>query len=190
MTKPGVQKPHCEAWVSTIACWTGCRPSPSARSSTVNNALPPSWATNRMQASTARYRRRPSTASPITTVQAPQSPSAQPSLLPVRRSRRRRYSSTVMVWGTSGPTVTTWPRDTNLTGSDMLPPVPVPPRPGGAGSGHQIAAAEGPPGHAPLEQGRYRIHQHAHNRHDDQPGKDQRHIVARGGRKHQVADTL
>ena len=24
MTKPGVQKPHCEPWHSTIACWTGC----------------------------------------------------------------------------------------------------------------------------------------------------------------------
>ena len=25
MTKPGVQKPHCEPWQSTIACCTGCR---------------------------------------------------------------------------------------------------------------------------------------------------------------------
>ena len=24
MTKPGVQKPHCEPWQSTIACCTGC----------------------------------------------------------------------------------------------------------------------------------------------------------------------
>jgi hypothetical protein len=24
MTKPGVQKPHCEPWKSTIACCTGC----------------------------------------------------------------------------------------------------------------------------------------------------------------------
>src|SRR5262249_983554 len=39
--------------------------------------------------------------SPSTTVQAPQSPSAQPSLVPQRRSTRRRYSSTVIVGSTA-----------------------------------------------------------------------------------------
>ena len=57
-----------------------------------------------MQALTVR-RRRPRTArrvagrgsSPITTVQAPQSPSLQPSLVPVQRASSRSQSSTVRV---------------------------------------------------------------------------------------------
>ena len=54
ITKPGVQKPHCEAWHSTIACCTGCgAPSWSFRSSTVSSWAPSSWPTNRMQALTA-----------------------------------------------------------------------------------------------------------------------------------------
>src|ERR1700749_2047992 len=45
----------------------------------------------------------PSAASvPSTTVQAPQSPSAQPSFVPVRPRTSRRYSSTVMVHGRAG----------------------------------------------------------------------------------------
>src|SRR5437764_169184 len=39
--------------------------------------------------------------SPSTTVHAPQSPSAHPSLVPVRPARLRRYSSTVVAGGTS-----------------------------------------------------------------------------------------
>ena len=40
MTKPGVQKPHCEPWVATIACCTGCSPpSRTWRSSTVDHLL-------------------------------------------------------------------------------------------------------------------------------------------------------
>src|ERR1700722_20577971 len=54
-----------------------------------------------MQEFTARYStRRPSAlGSPNTPVQAPQSPSAQPSFVPVRCATSRRYSSTVMVRG-------------------------------------------------------------------------------------------
>src|ERR1700743_1782756 len=56
---------------------------------------------NRMHELTARYSTRPSApGSPNTTVQAPQSPSAQPSLVPVRRISSRKYSSTVVVHGT------------------------------------------------------------------------------------------
>ena len=55
MTKPGVQKPHCEPWQSTIACCTGCSaPSGPFRSSTVSSWQPSSVATNWMQALTAR----------------------------------------------------------------------------------------------------------------------------------------
>src|SRR5271155_3072726 len=42
---------------------------------------------------------RPRQSSPITTVQAPQSPSAQPSFVPHRAATLRKYSSTVMVAG-------------------------------------------------------------------------------------------
>ena len=53
MTKPGVQKPHCEAWVSTIACCTGCSvPSGPASDSTVTTWQPSSEPTKRMQALT------------------------------------------------------------------------------------------------------------------------------------------
>ena len=38
ITKPGVQKPHCEPWQSTIACWTGCRPPQRAGCSTAKLA--------------------------------------------------------------------------------------------------------------------------------------------------------
>ena len=53
-TKPGVQKPHCEPWQSTIACCTGCsEPSGWRRSSTVKSALPSSVGRNWMHALTA-----------------------------------------------------------------------------------------------------------------------------------------
>src|SRR5579864_9463524 len=58
---------------------------------------------------------RPSAAnSPRTTVHAPQSPSAQPSLVPVRPATFLRYSSTVVVAG-KPETPTTSPSRTNLT---------------------------------------------------------------------------
>ena len=47
--------------------------------------------------------------SPITTVQAPQSPSLQPSLVPVQRASSRSQSSTVRV-GAASLTSTSWPR--------------------------------------------------------------------------------
>ena len=47
--------------------------------------------------------------SPITTVQAPQSPSLQPSLVPVQRASSRSHSSTVRV-GAASLTATTAPR--------------------------------------------------------------------------------
>ena len=55
ITKPGVQKPHCEPWQSTMACCTAWRsPSGLRRSSTVSSWQPSSVATNWMQALTAR----------------------------------------------------------------------------------------------------------------------------------------
>ena len=65
ITKPGVQKPHCEPWQSTIACCTGCSAPGrlarhgSCRSSTVNRALPSSVGRNWMQALTVRRLRPP-----------------------------------------------------------------------------------------------------------------------------------
>ena len=97
ITKPGVQNPHCEAWHSTIACCTGCSvPSAACRLSTVNSALPSSVGSGRMHALTARQesasssRRAGCVAEATTTVHAPQSPSAQPSLVPVRPRCSRR----------------------------------------------------------------------------------------------------
>src|SRR5204863_3622049 len=47
ITKPGVQKPHCEPWQSTSACWTGCSaPLSPRRLSTVISSLPSSVGTN------------------------------------------------------------------------------------------------------------------------------------------------
>src|SRR5580658_10731687 len=65
---------------------------------------------SRMQELIARNSTRVPSAdsSPSATVQAPQSPSAQPSLVPVRWATSRRYSSTVIVHGCS-PVLTTWP---------------------------------------------------------------------------------
>ncbi|MCY1551237.1 hypothetical protein D9M68_875540 [compost metagenome] len=40
MTKPGVQKPHCEPWQSTMACCTLCNWPWCLRSSTLINCLP------------------------------------------------------------------------------------------------------------------------------------------------------
>ena len=51
-----------------------------------------------MQLLTARYCKRPSTASATTTVQAPQSPAAQPSLVAVRRRSSRSRSKQGAVW--------------------------------------------------------------------------------------------
>src|SRR6266851_6426844 len=46
-----------------------------------------------------RFWHGPAESSPTTTVQAPQSPSAQPSFVPRRHATSRRYSSTVIVAG-------------------------------------------------------------------------------------------
>src|SRR5580693_10228164 len=83
-----------------MACCTGCRlPSDPNRLSTVTSSCPSIVGRKRMQEFMARYSTcRPSAlGSPNTTVQAPQSPSAQPSFVPVRWITSRRYSSTVMV---------------------------------------------------------------------------------------------
>src|SRR5207302_4103857 len=104
ITKPGVQKPHCDPWQSTSARCTGCSvPSGACRLSTVTSSLPSRVGRKRMQELIARYLicRASGDSSPSTTVHAPQSPSAHPSLVPVRPARLRRYSSTVVAGGTS-----------------------------------------------------------------------------------------
>jgi hypothetical protein len=89
MTKPGVQKPHCELPFSAIARCRAVGPAFFDRLSTVITARPSTIGRNWMQELTARQAisSPPSlpSSSPTSTVQAPQSPSAQPSLAPVRR---------------------------------------------------------------------------------------------------------
>src|SRR6185312_2417595 len=86
-----------------MALCTGCRlPSAPIKLSTVTSSCPSMVGRKRMHELIARYSTRLPSAlsSPNTTVQAPQSPSAQPSLVPVRWSTSRRYSSTVVVHAT------------------------------------------------------------------------------------------
>jgi hypothetical protein len=126
IAKPGVQKPHCEAWHSTRACCTGWGEPPPmrCRSSTVSSALPSSVGRNWMQALTVRSDSSPtlvavadgvpiwracSASSATITVQAPQSPSLQPSLVPVQRASSRSQLSTVRV-GATPSTSTISPR--------------------------------------------------------------------------------
>src|SRR5262249_7799344 len=100
MTKPGVQKPHWVASASTSACCTGwSAPSGPARPSTVRTAQLSICGSIIRQEFTAWNCNDPSTRRPRTMVQAPQSPSAQPSLVPVRCTRVRSQSSTVMLGG-------------------------------------------------------------------------------------------
>lgn len=98
ITKPGAQKPHCEPWQSTTACCTECNePSACLRSSTVNSALPSSVDMNWMHALTVPSLSRSFCNSPITTVHAPQSPSAHPSLVPVQCKSSRTCCRIVWV---------------------------------------------------------------------------------------------
>src|ERR1044071_4368798 len=85
--KPGVQKPHCRAACSRNFCCTGCSLSPSAMPSTVVTVRP--------SASTPSIRQEQTSLPSTMTLQAPQSPEPQPSLLPVRPSSSRRQSSMV-----------------------------------------------------------------------------------------------
>ena len=84
---PGVQKPHCSAACSRNFCCTGCSLSPSAMPSTVVIFLP--------SASTPSIRHEHTSLPSRMTLQAPQSPEPQPSLLPVRPSSSRSTSSRV-----------------------------------------------------------------------------------------------
>src|SRR4051794_8685955 len=97
MRKPGVQNPHCRAWHSRKASWTGCstwppRPSSRARPSTVSTAAPSTWTASTRQERTGA----PST----TTVQAPQTPCSQPTCVPVRRRSWRSASDSNRRTGT------------------------------------------------------------------------------------------
>jgi hypothetical protein len=87
------------ASVSTIACCAGWSvPSGPARPSTEHGAAVDLRHIIR-QGFTAWNCSDPPAGRPSTMVQAPQSPSAQPSLVPVRRARVRSQSSTVMLGG-------------------------------------------------------------------------------------------
>src|SRR5262249_25196799 len=78
---PGVQKPHCTAPYSAKAFCTGCSCSPWASPSMVVTSRP--WA------SSAKIRQASTVLPSSSTVQAPPSPSLQPSLVPVRCSSSR-----------------------------------------------------------------------------------------------------
>src|SRR5262249_19077006 len=84
---PGVQKPHCSAACSRNFCCTGCNLSPSAIPSIVVILRP--------SASGPSIKHEQTMLPSQMTVQAPQSPELQPSLLPVRLSSSRSTSSMV-----------------------------------------------------------------------------------------------
>src|SRR5262245_43442463 len=79
--------PHCKAAISTNFFCNGCSLSPSAMPSMVSISAPSASGASTRQLHT----RRPS----MVTLQAPQSPEPQPSLLPVSPSVSRRASSRV-----------------------------------------------------------------------------------------------
>src|SRR5882724_894786 len=81
MTMPGVQKPHCSAWLLRNASCIGCSVSPVATPSIVSTEWPSAWTASRVQALTA---------SPSTwTTQAPHWLVSQPTWVPVRPSCSR-----------------------------------------------------------------------------------------------------
>ena len=85
ITKPTVQNPHCVPLSSIIACWTGVRPrSAGLMPSTVTMCLPAALASGIRHEVIVRYLTSSPTSSPTRTVQAPQSPSRQPILVPFR----------------------------------------------------------------------------------------------------------
>ena len=86
---PGVQMPHWAApWARKDFCRPPSVPSAPARPSTVSTVRPPTWPIATRQAQTCRPSSR--------TVQAPQSPASQPTLVPVRpRSSRSAAASRV-----------------------------------------------------------------------------------------------
>ncbi|MCI1727853.1 MAG: hypothetical protein LKM32_00175 [Chiayiivirga sp.] len=80
--------------MSIIACCTGCRIAPRASPSTVRTSRPTIAPIGSRQAFIANQRIPPlPSGSATATVQAPQSPSPQPSLVPVRRCRLSQRNS-------------------------------------------------------------------------------------------------
>src|SRR5688572_6420181 len=84
---PGVQMPHCEPLSSRNVRCKGCSSLPLAMPSMVSTSAP--------SASTASTRHEQTMTPSIMTVQAPQSPVPQPSLVPVSVSVSRSTSSSV-----------------------------------------------------------------------------------------------
>src|SRR5208282_2272180 len=89
---PGPQNPHCRAPLSSIVFWSGCSWSFVARPSIVSTWHPSAWPASIKQAFTVC----PSTM----TVQAPQSPTSQPSLAPGSWKLSRNNLSRVVSGGT------------------------------------------------------------------------------------------
>src|SRR5688572_19970699 len=86
--------------------WTGCRRPPVAMPSTVTTSRPATMGRSVMQLLIDRYVVRPAASlSTSATLHAPQSPSSQPHLLPVRPVARNQRNS-VVVAGT--PATFTW----------------------------------------------------------------------------------
>src|SRR5208282_4580427 len=94
ISMPGVQKPHCSAWVSQKASCRMLKVSGSgAKPSTVSTEVPSAWTAKIKQERTGR----PSSS----TEQAPHTPCSQPVCVPVRRSTSRRKSTKVIRAGAS-----------------------------------------------------------------------------------------
>jgi hypothetical protein len=84
MTMPGVQKPHCEPWCSTMACLNGMEF--TASSQVIDrHQFAAMHVTHEHDAGICRFIDDLALRAtrPIATVQAPQSPSLQPSLVPL-----------------------------------------------------------------------------------------------------------
>src|SRR5690606_13808136 len=93
MSIPGVQKPHCSAWLSWNACCSGCSSPSSAKPSMVVLSRPSACTANTEQ----DFTRCPSR----WTVQAPQLLVSQPTTVPTLPSRSRRYCTSSMRGSTS-----------------------------------------------------------------------------------------
>ncbi len=145
---PGVQKPHCVPPCSTSACWMGCSFPPSDRPSIVTMSRPGASRASTRQALTAA----PSTI----TVQVPQLPLPQPSLVPVSPMRSRSRSSSVS--RVSASTVCSSPLTVQVTSVFMpAPAVPRSTQPARALSARRPASGDSRPSRACRRSGAHRL---------------------------------
>ena len=102
ITMPGVQKPHWLPCILAMRSWTGCKPPAPRRvppmPSTVVTAQESTEHSGARQALTERWTTRPCSNELTMTVQAPQPPSPQPSLVPDKPRERRNARRVTSGW--------------------------------------------------------------------------------------------